>query len=71
MILFLIMKFCLTQISSRTEPLSGPKHAAATISFLKSDGVKMGLILTDSTPISYIGVFPPDKREESSTDVQL
>lgn len=73
-ILFLIMKFCLTQISSRTEHKNGPKHAAVTISFLKSDGVKMGLILTDSTPISYIGadqVFSPDKREESSTDVQL
>lgn len=52
-ILFLIMKFCLTQIS-RTEPKNGPKHAAVTISFSKSEGVKRGLILTDSTPISYI-----------------
>lgn len=73
-ILFLIMKFCLTQISSRTEPKNGPKDAAVTISFLKSNGVKRGLMLTDSTPISYIGAnqdFPSDKRGESSTDVQL
>lgn len=53
-ILFLIMKFCLTQ-KSRTEPKNGPKHAAVTISFSRSEGVKRGLILTDSTPISYIG----------------
>lgn len=68
------MKFCLTQISSRTEPKNGPKQAAVTISFLKRDGVKRGLILTDSTPIIYNGgdqVFSPDKREESSADVQL
>lgn len=66
--------FCLTQLKSRTEPKNGPKHAAVSISFLKSDGVELGLTLTGWTLISYIWaipVFSPDQRDESRADVRL
>lgn len=50
--------FCLTQLNSRTEPKNGLEHAAVSVRFLKSDGMELGLTLTDCTLISYICNFP-------------